>query len=71
MMTPQLARLKKAINRLDYFGAPPHNSPLYVDEDNTFHEMLDKSEADGDDIGDSRMLTLGDLRQLIEEVEAL
>lgn len=62
----QLERLAKAINRLDYFGAPPDDSPVFVEHD-SIYELLDRSEGECDNMDEATVITLGDLRKLIEE----
>lgn len=64
----QIERLVRALNRLDYFDAPADSCPVMVDEDNCFYELLDKSEGLDDDMDGAKQLTLGDLRQLVNEV---
>lgn len=59
-------KIKAAINRLDFYGAPADSSPVMIDSDNTLYEMLDRSEGLGDNMEGAKQITLGDLRQLME-----
>lgn len=54
-------KIRKALERLDYYGAPPDDSPIYVDSraDGTSYELLDGEEGP--------QLTLADLRLLVAE----
>lgn len=57
-MTSQIERIKAAIHRLDYYGAPPDDSAVYVSRSGgSFYELLDGIEG--------VPITLGDLRLLV------
>lgn len=60
-MASPIEKIKAAVERLDYYGAPPNDSPVFVEGsgEGCLYELLDGEEGD--------RITLGDLRDLITE----
>lgn len=55
----KMRKLKRALERLDSYGAPSDDSPVMIDEHNTLFELIDGEEGP--------VLTLGDLRDIVRE----
>lgn len=68
-MKTMVEKLRDGIARLDAYGAPDDDAPLFVDSNGCGYEVLDGNEV-ADPDAPCNPFTLGMLRLLVAECEA-